>query len=335
MRIRRIDPKFDGTFGQTTRVNHTVAELLDTRSLSNTRSSFASVHQAALGGADHHEQAPADAVSQIGEPSPSHLSHAHQLIDEIDSRLAESVRNPLGAVATIYALLLAPKNDPIRNSQIALIQEQGDARMLPEFHRLTELVEGLQEEQRIPVASMTLPALHQLSVNQFKPFRKLVYELIHADRKWTIFEFAIHRFITRRLVDRLNTEKPGKEAPDLPVHESFQVVLSSLAYMADHIDDAQKSFSAGVACIRSLSSKCTLLPKEACSLKRLDLALTRLEKVSQGTKRQMLQAFSACIAADGKVDIGELELLRIISDALGCPMPPILDVIPSDHLTAL
>jgi hypothetical protein len=38
----------------------------------------------------------------------------------------------------------------------------------------------------------------------------------------------------------------------------------------------------------------------------------------------MLTAFSECIAFDQRATINEVELLRVISDALGCPMPPVL-----------
>jgi hypothetical protein len=38
-----------------------------------------------------------------------------------------------------------------------------------------------------------------------------------------------------------------------------------------------------------------------------------------------LQACAECIGADEQVTIEEGELLRVISDALDCPMPPILD----------
>jgi hypothetical protein len=61
-----------------------------------------------------------------------------------------------------------------------------------------------------------------------------------------------------------------------------------------------------------------------CSLKELDKALNQLENVPPGWKRQMLESFAECIAADGHVTLGETDLFRIISDALGCPMPPII-----------
>ena len=41
-------------------------------------------------------------------------------------------------------------------------------------------------------------------------------------------------------------------------------------------------------------------------------------------KRSLLQACAACVSHDNQVTVQEGELLRAISDALGCPMPPLI-----------
>ena len=62
-----------------------------------------------------------------------------------------------------------------------------------------------------------------------------------------------------------------------------------------------------------------------CNLKQLDQALDQLATAIPKLKRQMLLAFSACIASDDRVTIEEAEMLRVFADALGCPIPPIID----------
>ena len=66
------------------------------------------------------------------------------------------------------------------------------------------------------------------------------------------------------------------------------------------------------------------LPGESCGLAQLDGALNELAQATPRLKRQLLQACSEYIAADGRVAIAEAELLRATADALGCPMPPLL-----------
>ena len=360
LRIKRIEPTFQGSFPKTEPVTHSVSELIDPNSLAMARASFAggtaaggaaagraaaggaaagraaiasgatnSVHQAALAGAVQHERQPEKAVSHIGEPRPEHLVHAHNLVDELAPILAEDIRDPLGAVAIIYALLLAPKSDPVREKQLETIQIQADPRVTQELIRVLDQVGRLDDEQRLPLACLALPALHQMSPNQVAIFRKTVLALIEADRKWTVFEFAIQRFITKRLVNRLvdTTQSKIDFKSELPFANAFQVVLSALAYVGSDADDPANSFAIGLNQSKLVYKSATILPREKCALKSLDGALNVLEKANGTTKREMLEAFSACIAADGKVELSELELLRVIADALGCPMPPILEEI--------
>jgi Zn-dependent protease with chaperone function len=351
LRIKRIEPNFQGIFPKTQPVTHSVSELIDPNSLSMARASFAggaaaggaaiasgattSVHQAALAGAVQHERQPENAVSHIGEPRPEHLVHAHNLVDELAPILAEDIRDPLGAVAIIYALLLAPTSDPVRKKQLETIQIQADPRVTQELIRVLDQVGRLDDEQRLPLACLALPALHQMSPNQIAIFRKTVLALIEADRKWTVFEFAIQRFITKRLVNRLvdTTQSKIDSKSELPFANAFQVVLSALAYVGSEADDPANSFAIGLKKSKLVSKSATILPREKCTLKSLDAALNVLEKANGTKKREMLEAFSACIAADGKVELSELELLRVIADALGCPMPPILEETLASHDT--
>ena len=71
-----------------------------------------------------------------------------------------------------------------------------------------------------------------------------------------------------------------------------------------------------------------MLERDACTLKQLDLALDTLAAANHRQKKNFLNAFSDCIVYDQRSTINEVELLRVISDALGCPMPPVLDVAP-------
>jgi Zn-dependent protease with chaperone function len=325
-RIRRIDPQFKGSYQPTSRITHSESELIDPRSLMLARSAPSDVHRAAEAGANFHEQEPAVAVMQIGEPTPDHLDHAQHLVDEMGALLESDVRDPLGAVAIVYALLLAPPNEPIRDQQKKHVADLKDERIVFELNRVLPFVDALQAEKRLPLACMALPALHQMSPQQIHRFGVTVRKLIEADRNWSIFEFGIQRYISKRLVQRLDDGHHKKnDASAMSQTRAFNLLLSSLAHLGSDAHFAQQAFAAGLAATQSSSQNPSMLPREACTLKAMDIAMEVLEKASNPVKRKMLLAFSACIAADGRVDVCELELLRIISDALGCPMPPILN----------
>ena len=325
-RVKRIDPRFDGQFTKTTEVTHSVSELIDPRSLSMQMASFNASHQSALSGASKLESNPQNAVDQIGEPTPAHIEHVHGLIDQLDVRIAQDVRDPLGAVAIVYALLLAQEGDETRTKQWIELEKSCDQRALAELQRILPSVDALAVEQRIPIVCLALPALHQMSPAQINSFRLTVRKLIEADRKWTLFEFAVQRFITKRLVQRLSADH-AKSPPKTNLNatkKSFQVVLSSLAYAGGKTSSPEKAFAKGLAVNALTIGSMELLSRESCTFSELNLALDGLGNVPPKNQRLMLEAFAECIASDQHVTLDETELFRVISDALGCPMPPII-----------
>ena len=60
----------------------------------------------------------------------------------------------------------------------------------------------------------------------------------------------------------------------------------------------------------------------------LEVALTELEQVEPEGKRRLVQAAAACIGADLRVTVYEVELLRAVAVSLGCPMPPLVPTRP-------
>ena len=56
----------------------------------------------------------------------------------------------------------------------------------------------------------------------------------------------------------------------------------------------------------------------------IDSALDHLSQAAPGVKRRVVEACAFCIAADGIVQTEEGELLRAITTALDCPLPPFL-----------
>ena len=71
-------------------------------------------------------------------------------------------------------------------------------------------------------------------------------------------------------------------------------------------------------------STLALLPQEQCSLAALDKSLEKLDRLVPLQKRQVLNACVAVAATDGLFTINEAEYLRVIADALECPIPPVV-----------
>jgi hypothetical protein len=328
-RIVRIDPQFAGQFAQTTKVQHTLGEIIDTRSLSLQISGFAATHAAAVAGAERMGSQPGDLVDSVGEPSRRHIAQARGLVDQFEAPLAEDIRDPLGAVAIIYALLLAPDGSDVRKRQFEVLNESADARVMAEFRRVVPAIDALAAEQRLPLACLALPALHQMSPPQVLDFQNTVKLLVRIDSEVTLFEFAVQRFISKRLANRLREpgEQKVRQRTLSELKDAFAVVLSTLANISGP-SNAEAAFAAGLKALQSSAQKSVgsigILPAGACNVQNLDSALDELESASPAAKKHMLAGFAASIAFDGHMSVREGELLRVIADALGCPVPPIL-----------
>ena len=325
-RIRRIEPTFDGEFPQTTVVEHTAAELVDPQTLAQKRAAPMSVHAAAVAGAQGFAFEPAAAVAQVGAPQTEHLDYARALVAALPPELSADVRDPLGAVATIYALLLDDDEPDVRQNQLEYLATKANPRAYQETVRIAPVVANVNAETKLPLVSMVLPALHDLSPVQLTAFRDDVIWLIRADKKVSLFEYAVHRLVLKRLIPRLEGQsyKATKYTSFAPLVPACRGLLSTLAHTGGNEQRTKDAFQKGMATLLGEGAQAELLPREATGLKVVDAALDQLAGASPSIKKRVIEACAECIGADGRVTVEEAELLRVISDALDCPMPPLV-----------
>jgi hypothetical protein len=326
-RIRRIDPRFDGTFPATPHVSHEEVELIDPQTLALRRAAPVNVHEAAVTGAMALAGDPAAAVATIGTASPRVIDYADSLVSSLPPAVATTMRDPLGAVATVYALLLSDRDAQVRRAQLEYLDRQADRNAAAETRRIAPYVAGVAAEARLPLVSMALPALKGLSPRQRDAFGNDVRWLIKADKNVTLFEYAVNRLIVTRLVDRLEKKRAQPRAPRTVASlvPAVAGVLSTLAHWgATDTEQAHAAFAKGAGQLPGGGAGIELLPRDQCQLPLFDASLDRLAGIAPRFAKPILEACAVTITFDGKATVEEAELLRIIADALNCPMPPIV-----------
>ncbi len=104
------------------------------------------------------------------------------------------------------------------------------------------------------------------------------------------------------------------------------VLLSALAYVGQQEPEKiQAAFQQGAGALSSVArTPLALLPSPQCGLEQIDAALDRLVEAVPQIKKNVLNACSLTVAADGVIEEGEAELLRAIAETLDCPLPPFL-----------
>jgi hypothetical protein len=261
-------------------------------------------------------------TKSVGRPQAEHLAYVSSMLTAMPSAAQSVARDPAGARALIYGLLLSRDAD-LRTRQLAHLEQHSE----PEVYQATAeshlLLDSLAPEMRLPLVDLALATLRSLSKLQYAEFKKNLDFLIQSDDKITLFEYALQRTVVRRLDSVFNPSHTALvEYYDIqPLLSAVSVLLSTLAYYGHPDAGSAEAFQLGAA---ELRRNLTILPKNQCGLEPADRALALLNTASPQIKKMVLDACAACVAADNRITVTEAELLRAIADALGCPVPPIL-----------
>jgi peptidase M48-like protein len=330
-RIKRVEPRFDGVLP---RVDADVTA----------QSVLATAEEEAQGGfvpALAPVQAPAPPPAQrppsieihprqiaetVGTLDQAHLAHAASFLGRLPPAVRDAVRDPSGACAVVFGLLL-DRDPAVRRTQMDALRYGVDAAVYAETVKLSPAVEQCPVEGRLPLVDLALPALSRISEPQHRVFRSAVEKLIGADAKLSLFEFTLQRVLLRHLEPHFHPVPPAAVAYGSlrAVSRQASLLLSILAHAGQaQPQRAAQAFAGGAGHLADTRAVAALLPFEQCGLADLDRALAELAKASPTMKQKLLEACAATIAFDHRVTIQEGELLRAIADSLDCPMPPFL-----------
>jgi len=265
-------------------------------------------------------------LPNLGNPTPLHLQYAEQLRESLPENLRAAAREPLAAVALIYALLLSADETP-RATQLAGLAGRATPDVADKTVALYPEVAAAARRARLPLVNLALPALRQLDAGQFSQFSQTLQWLIGSDGKVELFEFVVQKIVLRNLASQFGqTRQPTIQFYTIkPLVPDCAVVLSALANVgSSNAAEIQKAFDAGAPYLRAPADvPLALLPPAECGVNNLDAALNRLVQAVPIIKKNLIEASARVVGADGVILEAEAELLRAIADTLDCPMPPL------------
>ncbi|MCC5829941.1 MAG: M48 family metallopeptidase [Phycisphaeraceae bacterium] len=317
-RIRRIDPSFDGRFPKVEPVR-LEPKVRQDQAPDRKRAFMGTVAIGAVSA-----QQIDGAVKMIGQPTQAHIGYARELIQGLPESVLDAVHSPDDARAVVHALLL-DQDESIRRTQLDRLASHSDAHTRRMAEKLHALIGQIPEEAMLMTVDLAIPALSNMTVEQYRTFLANVDVLIAANKKITLFEWSLRRVLVHHLERRLGL----RAAPRASIYNLNGVrgplctVLSTLARVgSSRSDEVNKAFAAG--CVFLQTRGIELLPASECGLGQLDHALDSLEQLTPRAKQRVVGAMAACISANLQVNRREGELLRAICDTLDCPMPPLL-----------
>jgi Zn-dependent protease with chaperone function len=321
-RILRIDPHWDGKFDTSDKTDPARNEVKASARASMTREQVAAnVTTVAMGAAMADV---VNAIDQIGNPGQETINHARSLISELPILVKQAAREPYGARAVIYSLLLDPGQE-IRDRQLKHLQAYADPGVFELTHKLIADMDWLDTKYRLPLIDIAIPALKQLSISQYQVFRDNLVALVEMDSKIELLEWTLQKILFNHLDGQFFklTHTSMRYSSVGQLKHEIELLLSVMAY-AGHQDqkDVQAAFTAATKPMKI--SGLQLVDKNKISLSDLDRSLQKLINLKPLAKQRLLKACAASVVNDHKISAVEVELLRAFSDVLDCPMPPII-----------
>jgi uncharacterized tellurite resistance protein B-like protein len=328
-RIHAIDSTWDGKFP---RVSMEKIQADDAKRLRKPRPFFFDGKMIILGGAilasGDAKKPPAirshSIMPSLGTPTPLHLKYAEQLRDSLPESIKATAREPLDAVALVYAMLLS-SDEATRTTQLTELAKRVEPVVCQKTVALYPDVSAAATHARLPIVNLALGALRHLSAEQFGQFSQTLQWLVESDGKIELFEFVLQKIVLRNLAPQFSEVHPPvvQYYTLKPLLPDCAVVLSALANVgSSDTAEIQNAFNQGAPYLRAPDGDLTLLPCDQCGVNQVDAALNRLVQAVPIIKKNLLEACVQTVGADGVIQESEAELLRAVADTLDCPMPP-------------
>lgn len=274
-------------------------------------------------GLDGGSAQPQKLVSTIGQISPQALSSTTTLLAGLPPQLREAAREPEGAIALLYGLFLpeAPENP-----QWAHLQNTETPERLAQVEALQPDLAQLNPLSRLPFVDLIIPALRNLTPEQYRDLFNQIKALSQAGGRVTLSNYALYLVLLYRL--RPHFGKPRNASPQYSqLAQIWQPCLTVLSTLARVSSPKTQAHALSNGLMRLPGASKLNPPKEpiATSLSAVSQSLKALEQASPRLKQQVIDACAHTVLADGNVSRSEAELLRAVVIALDCPIPPFLE----------
>jgi Zn-dependent protease with chaperone function len=269
-------------------------------------------------------------LERSGGADGAALEYAHRLVGSASSLIGDSACDPYLARALIYALVLDGERE-VRAQQLADLDANAEPDICAHTRKLFPQLEQLGVIYRLPLIEIALPALKELSVDQYKAFKRNLNALSEKNGEIDLFEWLLRRILFSHLDGHFRlSERPNRVLRRLgQLKEDVAPVFSALAHVGHRkMSDGEQAFAKAVSALDRGDIR--LLPPGEFGFAELDSALDKLAFLSPLLRRHVLKACAACVAHDGKVTVAEIELLRAVAAALDCPIPL---VVPAEAAT--
>jgi Zn-dependent protease with chaperone function len=268
---------------------------------------------------------PPSVVAQVGAPQANDYARAGALVRAIPDVLQRAARERDEAVPLLFGLLMAPPGK-VRERQQFELAARHDERLARQSLDYADRLADLPRILYLPLAAMAMPALRRRPRAELEKFMDGCFALSHADGKIDLFEYCLGRLLrihVRDALDPAGTWVAGnRRLADLTTPA---VTLMAVLAQAGHEDPAaaMRAYLAGLALVFPRLNSPYRPPADA--LRALDEVWPVLDALEPMGKELLVEGLVAAVSHDGRLNVAEAELLRVVCASLHCPLPPMLE----------
>lgn len=325
-RIRRLDPSFSGKLPRKPAAGASAAGRSSGFASALAGGAAGVAGAAGLAGAS----APASPAApgagdrvRVGAAGSFDVEEGPRLLARVPEELRGAARTVLGAQALLLCLLL-DRDDAVRERQFKLLESRLAEPVLREAVRLAPPAVRLDRSLRLPVLSLCVPALTDLADYEYRKLRKLVEAMVAADETTDRFEWALLEVLERQVGGHHGDGGGERGAGGRKLASEADAAGTVLAAMASAAADPAAAFVAATRALQEAGGVVARPPTEPLTRARFGAALERLATLRPAGQRAMLAACTAAVQEDDRIDREEAELLRVVAEAMGIPLPPIV-----------
>ena len=276
-----------------------------------------------------------ESAALVGALDAGKVDWAKRLLAALPAGLRERLREPEGARAAVVALLLAPK-DSVMEEQFTAAKAAGAGRIAEAARAFAKDVLALGPAFHLPVIDLALPALKSAPAEAHGELLKALEAVIYADRRISLHEFVVLTLVRSQLTRRPKFATP-KFKSIAEVRPEALLLLSLVAWAgarrgAEGQQDFDAAFRAGAKELELEDA--SPISWDALKLDAAGAALEKLRDLAPLAKAVLVKGLFAAVTADGTIRVIEAELMRMVGAVLDCPLPPLLESVDPETLSA-
>jgi len=257
-------------------------------------------------------------------PKGEAIEYAGSLVEELPDNVRSAARNPADVRAVVHCLLLDPDGED-RVGQLDRLRPHTDPACYEKTLKLMLSINGLGVAYRLPLIDLAVPALKKFSGKQYVAFKQGVIALAEGSATVDPMTWALKTVLLNHLESHFVRPLPPGGPPLRldTVGQELSLMLSALAHAGNEAQESVEGSFAAAKNILKLGAL-RLMAKGEIAAPELDRAVARLARLNSLAKTNLLRACGHAVLQDKEITPQELELIRAVSGALDCPIPPIV-----------